>query len=260
MADRRWSRALVTGASSGIGEAFARKLAEAGTELVVVARRRDRLEAMADRLAFKVEVLAADLLDAAERRRVEDRLADDAAPVDLLVNNAGIGMVGPFHEVDVDELERQIELNVVAVMRLTHAAVIAMRRRGEGTIVNISSLAGLHPLPTHAVYAATKSFVTNLDDALVEEWRGSGVTITTVVPGFVETEFVGRAATNDKTRRLPGFLWMSADSVAEAGLAAAAKGDPNCVPGLGYQAFVVGSAPAPRWLRRVVAGFLTKKF
>jgi short-subunit dehydrogenase len=260
MAQRHWTRALVTGASSGIGDAFARQLAATGTDLVVVARRRDRLEALAERLAVEVEVLPADLGDREARRLVEDRLGDDAAPVDLLVNNAGIGMVGPFHEVDADELERQIELNVIALMRLTHAAVVGMRRRGRGTIVNISSLAGLQPLPKHAVYAATKAFVSNLDDALVEEARGSGVTITTVAPGFIDTEFMGRAATDDQTRRLPGYLWMTADAVASAGLAAAAKGDPMCVPGLGYQAFAVASAPAPRWLRRRAAGLLTKKY
>jgi short-subunit dehydrogenase len=259
MAERRWARALVTGASSGIGEAFARQLAAAGTDLVVVARRSERLSALAERLDVEVEILVADLCDRTQRAVVEERLGDDAAPVDLLVNSAGMGMVGPFHEVGPDELEQQIELNVVALMRLTHAAVVAMRRRGRGTIVNISSLAALQPLPKHAVYAAGKSFVSNLGDALVEESRGSGVTVTTVVPGFIDTEFVGRAATDAQLQRLPKFLWMTADAVAEAGLAAAARGDPNCVPGLGFQAYAVATAPAPRWLRRRGAGFVTRK-
>jgi uncharacterized protein len=260
MAERRWARALVTGASSGIGQAFARQLSAAGTDLVVVARRHSRLSALAERLDVEVEVLAADLCDRDGRRLAEDRLADDAAPVDLLVNSAGIGMVGRFHEVAVDELEQQIELNVVALMRLAHAGLVAMRRRGRGTIVNISSLAALQPLPKHAVYAAGKAFVCNLGDALVEEARGSGVTITTVLPAFIDTEFVGRAATDAQTQRLPGFFWMTPDAVADAGLAAAARGDPSCVPGLGYQAFAVATAPAPRWLRRRGAGFFTRKF
>jgi short-subunit dehydrogenase len=259
MPERRWSRALVTGASSGIGEAFARRLAAAGTDLVVVARRADRLATLAGELDVDVEVLPADLTDRDARRPVEDRLGAGDDPVDLLVNNAGTGAVGPFHEIDPDQLELQIELNVVALVRLTRAALAAMRSRGSGTIVNISSLAGLQPLPTHAVYAATKAFVTNLSDALVEECRGTGVTITTVLPGFISTEFGGRAAT-DATQRLPGFLWMSADSVAAAGLAAAAKGDPTCVPGLGYQAFAVATAPAPRWLRRWASGVATRTF
>ena len=169
-------------------------------------------------------------------------------------------MVGPFHEVDIDELERQVELNVVALMRLTHVAFTAMRRRGTGTIVNISSIAALQPLPTHAVYAATKAFVASLSDALVEEARGTGVSVTSVLPGFVDTPFVGRAATYEQTRMLPGFLWMSADAVAAAALAAAAKGDPSCVPGLGYKAFAVATAPAPRWLKRWGAGVATRTF
>ena len=248
----------MTGASSGIGEAFARRLADAGTDLVLVARREDRLRELADELGVGAEVLPADLTDRAARAEVEARLVSDTEPIDLLVNSAGIGMVGPFHEVDPDELEQQIELNVVAVVRLTRAAMEAMRRRGEGTIVNISSLAALQPLPTHAVYAATKAFVTSLSDALVEEARGTGVTVTNVMPGFIDTAFVGRAATDAKSQRLPGFLWMTADAVAAAGLAAAAKGDPSCVPGLGYQAFATLTAPAPRWLKRWGAGVATR--
>jgi short-subunit dehydrogenase len=258
--DKGWRRALISGASSGIGEAFARQLAAAGTDLVVVARREERLAALAAAVgdSCSVEVLAADLTETEERRRVEERLASDEAPVDLLVNSAGIGMVGPFHEIDAGELERQILLNAVALTRLTHASIGAMRRRGGGTIVNISSLAGLHPLPTHAVYAATKAFVNNLTDSLVIESQGSGVKITNVLPGFVDTEFVGRAAADAQAQRLPSFLWMDPDAVAGAGLAAAARGDPNCVPGLGYKAFAVMTAPAPRWLRRWGAGIATR--
>ncbi len=251
---------MITGASSGIGEAFARRLAAAGTDLVLVARRQDRLKALADELDVDVEVLAADLSQPEPRRKVEARLAVDSDPIDLLVNSAGIGMVGPFHEVDADELELQIEVNVVALVRLAHAAFAAMRRRGRGAIVNISSLAGLQPLPKHAVYAATKAFVTNLSDALVEEARGTGVTVTAIMPGFVHTEFVGRAATDAQTQRLPGFLWMSADAVAGAALGAAARGDPSCVPGLGYKAFAVATSPVPRWLKRRGSGIATRAF
>ncbi|MGH9118995.1 MAG: SDR family NAD(P)-dependent oxidoreductase [Acidimicrobiales bacterium] len=260
MATPRWTRALVTGASSGIGAAFARRLAAGRTDLVLVARRGDRLTAMAAELEVDVEVVPADLSRPDQRRSVEARLSGDERPIDLLVNSAGIGMVGSFHEVDADELESQIELNVVAVVRVTHAGFTAMRRRGKGAIVVVSSLAALQPLPKHAVYAATKAFVTSLSDALVEEARGTGVSITNVMPGFVDTEFVGRAATDEQTQRLPGFLWMSADAVAAAGLAAAAKGDPNCVPGLGYKAFAVATAPAPRWLKRWGAGVATRAF
>jgi uncharacterized protein len=262
VAPLRWTRALVTGASSGIGEAFARRLAERGAGLVVVARREDRLRALADELGARhgttVEPMPADLRDPEARMAVEDRLASDDEPVDLLVNNAGIGSWGRFDLVDADALQAQVELNVLAVMRLARAALPAMRRRGRGTVVNVSSLVSLQPLPGHAVYAAGKAFVTSFSESLAEESRGSGVSVTAVLPGVIRTEFIGRAVAEEQAGRLPGFVWMSADQVAQAGLAAAAKGDPMCVPGFGFKAFAAASVPFPRAFKRWVAGRVTR--
>jgi short-subunit dehydrogenase len=262
MAERTWSRALVTGASSGIGEAFVRSLAADGAAVVAVARREDRLTALADELdrqhGARVEPLRADLADAEQRATVERRLASDAEPVDLLVNNAGLGAVGPFLTIEPQRIDEQIAVNVTAVVHLARAALTAMRPRGRGAVVNVSSLASLQPLPKHAVYAATKAFVTSFSESLTEEMRGSGVTVTAVLPGFIRTEFIGMARAERQAGRLPEFLWMTAEQVAEAGLAAAARGDPVCVPGAGYKAFAVASHPFPRSLKRWVAGMATR--
>lgn len=147
---------------------------------------------------------------------------------------------------------------MTAVVRLAHASLGAMHPRGRGTIVNVSSLASLQPLPGHAVYAATKAFVTSFSESLAEECRGSGVAVTAVLPGFVRTEFIGMARAEEAAGRLPNFVWMSADQVAVAGLAAARRGDPFCVPGIGFKAFAAASHPFPRSLKRWAAGRITR--
>jgi short-subunit dehydrogenase len=185
-----WTRALVTGASSGIGEVLARKLAAEGTTLVVVARDRERLDALADELSaghgIEVEVLPADLAEKAQLAAVEERLRSNESPVDLLVNNAGFGTYGPFVEQDPDTEEREVEVNCNALVRLCHAAAPVMVDRGRGTIVNVSSLASRAASPRNAVYAATKAFVSHFSDALHEELRGTGVGVTVVEPGYTQ--------------------------------------------------------------------------
>ena len=154
----RWNRALVTGASSGIGAAIARQLAADGVELVVVARDTGRLQALADELAVDVEVLAADLTQPADVERVAERLTATDAPVDLLVNNAGFGFVGRFTDLPYDKEHAVVAVNVVAVHRLSQAAAIAMTGAGGGAIVNIASVVGYLPAAGSATYAATKAF------------------------------------------------------------------------------------------------------
>jgi short-subunit dehydrogenase len=258
-----WTRALVTGASSGIGEAFASQLAAARTNLVVVARDEARLQRLATELSGRhsvdVEVLAADLADARSRAKVEDRLRDQASPIDLCINNAGFGTSGRFHELPLDEEVREIELNVVALTTLTHAAVGAMVARGHGAVLNVSSLACLVPGVNLATYAATKAYVTHFTEAIHQELAGTGVTATAVLPGYTRTEFQARAGLTDDAG-MPGFMWMTADAVAEAGLAATAAGKAVCIPGLGYKIAAAAMTPVPRSVRRFAAGRMSKTY
>lgn len=247
-----WSRALVTGASSGIGRAIASRIAVDGADLVLVARGQDRLEGLARELRdlhrVEVEVLAADLTVGAERQAVEARLAADP-PVDLLVNNAGFGSYGAFADLDIDNEANEIELNVVALVRLTHAALPAMIGRGRGWIVNVSSIASLQAMPLHAVYGASKAFVTNFSESLHEEVRDKGVRVTAVLPGYTHTEFHIRAQLST-TNRIPDRLWQSADACAAEALAGARAGKALVVTGRVNQVVAVGSALVPRAAKR----------
>jgi short-subunit dehydrogenase len=256
----RWPTALVTGASSGIGRAVAVQLAAEGSDLVLVARRRDRLEALAEELSaargVKVEVLVADVTDPAQLATVEDRLRSGTPPVDLLVNNAGLGAHGPFADIPLDWQDGQIRLNVLAPVRLSHVALEGMLARGRGGILNVSSIAGLQPMPNVATYAATKAYMSSFSHALHEEVRHQGVVVTALLPGFTRTEFHDAAGMSRSM--VPGPAWMKADTVARAGLRAVARGRAQCVPGLGYRVLTVVSGLTP-WSvsRRVLAAILT---
>ena len=255
----RWSTALVTGASSGIGRAVAVRLAAGGSDLVVVARRRDRLEELAQELSgahgVKVEVLVADVTDPAQLATVEARLRSGTPPVDLLVNNAGLGAQGDFADIPLDWQDGQIRLNVLAPVRLSHAALGGMLSRGRGGILNVSSTAGLQPMPHVATYAATKAYLSSFSHALHEEVRGQGVVVTALLPGFTRTEFHEAAGMSRSV--VPGPAWMSADAVARAGLRAVARGRAQCVPGLGYRVVGAVAAFTPWWLsRRILAAVL----
>ncbi len=257
-----WSRALVTGASSGIGRAIAIKLADEGAALVLVARDTDRLEALADELrtgcGVEVEVLAADLTDRADLSRVEARLIA-APPIDALVNNAGLGTYGEFRTLDPDGEVREIELNVTALVRLTRAVVPAMVERGRGWILNVSSMASLQPTPLNATYGATKAFVTSFSESLHEELRMSGVKVTAVLPGFTRTEFQERAGLGD-TGGVPEFMWQSAEDCAAEAVAALAAGRPLVVPGSLNKVAAVLSGVAPRGVKRRVVGRMAGRF
>lgn len=225
----RWKRALVTGASSGIGASIARQLAADGTELVVVARDTARLEALAADLPVAVEVLGADLAHGDDLERVALRLTATEAPVDLLVNNAGFGFVGPYPDLPYEGERDVVAVNVVAVHRLSHAAASAMTRAGGGAILNIASVAGYLPSAGSATYAATKAFVNSFSESLHQDLLGAGVSVTCVCPGFTRTEFQQRADYDGSD--IPAFLWQDADDVAKAALRAAARGDARIVTG-----------------------------
>jgi short-subunit dehydrogenase len=215
-------RALITGASSGVGAAFAQLLSREGYQAVLVGRNKERLESVAAGLAHPAQVVVADLTEEAELASVEALVAD-AAPVDLLVNNAGAGWYRPFARLDPEHLAEMIALNVTALLRLTRAAVPIMVARGQGSLINISSVAGAYPAPNMAVYAATKAFVSNLSTSLAEELRGSGVTVTCVNPGYVRTDFHARSGEN--LDHIDEADWISPTDVAARALAAHRRGE-----------------------------------
>ena len=255
-----WERALVTGASSGIGREIARQLAAGGSDLVVVARDRRRLDDVAAELSGRhrdvaVEVLSADLANGDQLAAVAARIAEGGGErerlVDLVVNNAGFGTYGPLADAAVDLEEREIAVNVLAVVRLTHAAVRAMVPRGRGAVLNVSSMAGLQATPGNATYGATKAFVASFGEAVAGELAGTGVTITTVLPGFTRTEFHDRAGIAG--RRVPGAAWQSAEAVAATALAATRAGRPWVVPGALNKVAAAVAGPVPRGVRRWAA-------
>jgi short-subunit dehydrogenase len=246
--------ALVTGASAGIGTVFAQRLAADGYDLVLVARDRERLEKLAAELPTDVEVLAADLTDAADLARVEARCA---AGLDVLVNNAGFGTAGDFAELDVDGEEREIRLNVLALMRLTHAAVGPMVARGSGGILNVSSLAGYQPGPWNATYAATKAFVSSFTQAVHEEVKGKGVTVTLLCPGFTRTEFQERAGLRREGG--PAFLWQGPEPVVDTGLRALRRRSAVAVPGWHNRVAAVFSQVVPQSFSRQVSKAIMRR-
>ncbi|MCK0113011.1 SDR family NAD(P)-dependent oxidoreductase [Ornithinimicrobium sp. F0845] len=250
--------ALVTGASAGLGRAFATELARRGHDLVLVARDQGRLEELAEELrreyAVTAEVLPADLADRDQTERVAERLRDAERPVDLLVNNAGFGLRRSFSRGDLADEERAVDVMVRAVLVLSHAAAGAMRTRGRGGILNVSSVASFAVMGT---YSAIKSWVTVFTEALSVELQGTGVTATAVCPGFVHTEFHDRALMNMSA--LPDPLWLTADQVVTGALRDLDAGRAVSVPSLTYKAVTTGLKVVPRGAVRRVSGLLAQR-
>lgn len=257
MSNFPFTSALVTGASSGIGEAMVEVLGEAGIPTVVVARRRDRLDELAARFEH-IEVLDADLTEPDGLAAVVARVSDTALPVDLVVNNAGFGTSGEFHELDVDRLDREVQLNIAALTRLSHAALSAMIPRGRGYLLNVSSVASFQPAPKLAVYAATKAYVTSLTESLHEEVRGTGVHVTALCPGLTRTEFQSVSNSDSYAGQYPTFAWLESREVAQAGLDDVARGKALSVPGVLYKGMVTGSSIMPRSLARRLSSLVQR--
>lgn len=253
-------RALVTGASTGIGAAFAETLASRGTDLVVVARDEARLEGLAAKLGrdhgVDVRVLPADLVDPAGLRRVEEAVDGDER-LDLLVNNAGFGTIGDFAALDPEGEEREIRLNVIALVRLARAALPGMLRRRRGAIVNVSSMAAFQPAPYNATYGATKAYVNSFTEALAEEVRGSGVRVQVLCPGFTRTEFQERAGID--ATNVPALAWMEPSEVVAASLDGLRRGAVVVVPGFGNRAATALTGVLPRRLVTRALGMSAKR-
>lgn len=251
-------RALVTGASAGIGAEFARQLAQRGVDLVLVARREQVLRGLADELQVRhgvtVEVLAADLATGEGLAAVEDRLRREDAPVDLLVNNAGFGAYGRFVELDVERQQDMLEVNVTAVVRLTHVALQRLRRTGGGGVINVASTASFQPDPHGAVYGASKAFVRSFTEALHEELTGSGVRMMALCPGFTVTEFQEVAGV--RAGAMPSPVVSGPGPVVERGLADFTRGRAVSVPGAVNRIGSIGAQLTPSVVTRKLSGLL----
>lgn len=267
MSDRTcFSCALITGASSGLGEEFALQLAPHADCLILVARREGLMEKLAERIrtlhpATAVAVMAADLTLASERERLVTALSvNDLAP-DLLINNAGLGDYGEFATAEWPKLESMLRLNVEALTHLTHALVPGMIRQGGGGVVNVSSLACLLPIPDFAVYAATKAYVTSFSEALRLELREHGIPVLALCPGPVHTGFgevAGRGAGGPK---MPGYEWfyVPKEQVVAGALAALARNQARVYPGLKTAAAALVLAAIPIILLRVALGLRPRR-
>jgi short-subunit dehydrogenase len=244
--------ALVTGATAGLGAAFARQLAASGYDLVLVARDAQRLAATAAELSAAHGAhcvpLVADLGTDDGCAVVADRLRNPVHPVDLLVNNAGISINGSFLRTDVSDEERLLDLNVRAVLRLTHAALPGMVARGSGEIVNVSSVSGFAAVMPGSTYPASKAWVTNFTESVGLAVRRRGVRVMALCPGYVRTEFHRRAGIDMSA--IPGWLWLSADDVVREALRDLRRGRLVSVPSLRYKVTVFGLRYSPSGLRR----------
>jgi short-subunit dehydrogenase len=245
------SIALVTGASSGIGEQFARQLSEMGHRVALVARREDRLRELANELGGddRAVVIGADLAVAEERDRLAARVDELGAQVEILVNNAGYGIYKPFAEDGREAELQQVRLLVEAVVDLMARYLPGMRSRGRGAIINMSSTAGFQALPYNAGYAAAKGHVLMLSEAVHEEVKERGVTVTAVCPGPVPSGFQDASDAGYFAEKLPKFTFVEPERVAKDALRAAARGQISIIPG-GPQvrAAYAPNRKLPRWL------------
>jgi short-subunit dehydrogenase len=246
------SAALITGASSGIGEEIARQLAARGHNLILVARREDRLRDLADELSgahgIRAEAVAVSLDDARGRDELAARVSTLGLDVDVLVNNAGFGGSGEVHRADRARLGAMVALNCEALVDLQARYSGPMAERGQGAIVNIASTASFQPIPGTATYAATKAFVLSFSEGTHSELSGKGVSVTAVCPGPVKTEFTEVAGIGGAEDRLPDFFWTDVERVARDAVEGAAKGRRVVVPGLVNRAGALAGQHTPRAL------------
>jgi hypothetical protein len=261
-------KALVTGASAGLGEEFALQLAAMGaTHLVLTARRADRLEQLRKNLLatdrpLNIDLITADLAEANGVTQLIDEMQKLGFSPDILVNNAGFGDLGTFETSDPAKIEAMLAVNITALTRLTRWALPGMLAKKAGWICNVGSTAGLIPLPTFAVYAATKAYVNSFSEALRIELHGSGVRVIALCPGPVATEF-GQVASRENSQRKfapPAFLCVSKTDVVRQTLSALATGQGRIIPGLMVRFPMLLAESTPRWILRLVFNLMTGDF
>ena len=256
--------ALVTGASSGIGESLAACFARGGFDLVLVARSADKLGALAEKLSSQhnaqVVVEPADLAQPDSARKLAAAMKRRKRAVDVLVNNAGVLEHGAFAAMPEQRHRELIDLNVSGLTSMLAHFLPPMLARGHGRILNVASVAAFQPVPALATYAATKAYVLSLTESLSEELKGTGVTITALCPGITATNMLtGATAKSAKLGRLPAFMIGDVDDVAAQGYAACMKGEVIRVPGVANAAGMLASRATPKWLVRRIGGVLGRK-
>lgn len=262
--ERKLGRVLITGASAGIGAELAREFAKHGHALVLVARSKDKLTALSGELNAAHDtdtlVIVEDLSRKGCAQAIVDELADRGIEIDILVNNAGVLDVGPFADTPTDTYDNMVALNVAALTSLTSLLLPAMVARKFGRILNVASLAAFQPLPSMAVYAATKAYVLSLTESLSEELRGTGVKVTALCPGLTDTNMVATIKANSTTaQRTPNVLISDPKAVAQQAYKATMAGQTILVPGLPNQIAAAWAQVTPRWLTRTVTGFASRQ-
>ena len=258
---KRQQIAVITGASSGIGEALARAMAARGTHVVLAARSTARLEDVAQairRAGGVATVLPSDLSKPGAAQHLYDDVTRLGLEVDTLVNNAGFGYHGPFESEALEHLQGQLQVNMVALAELTRLFVPSLLAR-RGTVLNLASTSAFQPAPYMSVYGATKAFVLSMTESLAEELRGSGVTATALCPGVTATDMLsGAARSHEGLGRLPQAFVGTADSVAAEGYEACLRGETIRVPGRLNLAATLASRAAPKWLVRRLGGAMSR--
>jgi uncharacterized protein len=265
LAEGAGKTALVTGASSGIGKAFAALLAERGYAVVLTARRADRLDALAAELMQKhgatTHTIVSDLAQPDASRRIVEELAARHLTIDVLVNNAGYGVPGSYVNVPWIEHQQFVQVMMIAVCDLTYRLLPAMIDRGWGRIINVASVAGLVPAPAgHTLYGASKAFVIRFSEALAAENAPKGVHCTAICPGFTLSEFHDVTGTRDRMNKMPAWLWLDANDVVREGYEAVMKGHSVVVNGRVYQLLVWLTGAMPRGLSRWASGFAGRRY
>jgi short-subunit dehydrogenase len=258
--------ALITGGSSGIGLELARVFAQNEYDLVVVARRQEKLEALKEELerdyGINVTVLACDLSNAGSPSAIYDTLQRDEIHIDVLVNNAGLAMLEPFHAAPVDDVLSLVQVNVVALTHLTRLFVAPMIAKGRGRILNVASVVSFYPTPNFAAYGASKAFVLSLSEALSAELEKTGVTVTALCPGYTKTDMIDTALTSTGLetwgRFIPSMMKMDAASVAREGFKACMRGKAVHVTGLPNQFATEWIRRQPKWLVRRAGGIFAR--
>jgi short-subunit dehydrogenase len=252
---------LITGASAGIGSEFARIFASEGFDLVLLARSRDKLRDLAQELqslhGVKVTVIPADLSDPGAPQAVFDSLREHGIAVEILVNNAGVMAEGQFAALPVADHLHLLQINTVALTAMTGLFLEPMVSRGHGRILNVASVAAFFPVPGMATYGASKAYVRSFSEALSEELKGSGVTVTVFCPGFTDTDMMHASA---RAMQLPSLMVMDAKAVAKEGYSACLAGEVLHVAGVSNDLVTLGVQYLPRSLVRAIGGLVARQW